>query len=130
MITGGNATVFVTNMDASLKFYSEVLGLKVSSHYGDHWASVEAGSFTIGLHPKSEKYPAPGTPGVIMIGLGIDESIDAAAARLKSLGVKNVGEILRDAGWHFVHFHDPDGNELYLWEIGEVVVVKYLSRKR
>jgi catechol 2,3-dioxygenase-like lactoylglutathione lyase family enzyme len=37
MITGGNATVFVTNMDASLKFYREVLGLKVSSHYGDHW---------------------------------------------------------------------------------------------
>jgi catechol 2,3-dioxygenase-like lactoylglutathione lyase family enzyme len=34
MITGGNATVFVTNMDASLKFYREVLGLKVSSHYG------------------------------------------------------------------------------------------------
>jgi catechol 2,3-dioxygenase-like lactoylglutathione lyase family enzyme len=50
MIIGGNVTVFVANMDASLKFYSEVLGLKVSSHYGDHWASVEAGSFTIGLH--------------------------------------------------------------------------------
>lgn len=42
MITGGNATVFVANMDASLKFYHEVLGLKISSHYGDHWASVEA----------------------------------------------------------------------------------------
>jgi predicted enzyme related to lactoylglutathione lyase len=116
MITGGNATVFVTNMDSSLKFYSEVLGLKVSSHYGDHWASVEAGSFTIGLHPKSEKYAAPGTPGGIMIGLGIDESIDVAAERLKSLGVKTVGEIQRDQGGSFVHFHDPDGNELYLWE--------------
>ena len=64
MITGGNATVFVANMDASLKFYNEVLGLKMSSHYGDHWASVEAGSFTIGLHPKSDKHPAPGTPRV------------------------------------------------------------------
>ncbi|MBB5344266.1 VOC family protein [Tunturibacter empetritectus] len=116
MITGGNATIFVANMDASLKFYSEVLGLKVSSHYGDHWATVEAGSFTIGLHPTSEKHPAPGTPGSIMIGLGIDESIDAAAARLKSLGVKDVGEVQRDQGGSFVHFSDLDGNELYLWE--------------
>jgi len=67
MITGGNVTIFVANMDASLKFYNEVLGLNISSHYGDHWASVEAGPFTIGLHPKSEKYPAPGTRGSMMI---------------------------------------------------------------
>ena len=116
MITGGNATIFVSNMDTALKFYQDVLGLKVSNHYGDHWASVEAGSFTIGLHPKSDKYPAPGTLGSIMIGLGIDEPIDVAAARLRSLGVKNVGEIQRDQGGSFVHFYDPDGNELYLWE--------------
>ena len=44
------------------------------------------------------------------------ESIDVAAERLKSLGVKNVGEVQRDQGGSFVHFHDPDGNELYLWE--------------
>ena len=51
-----------------------------------------------------------------MIGLGIDESIAEAAARLTSLGVKNVGEIQQDQGGSFVHFHDIDGNELYLWE--------------
>jgi len=116
MITGGNATLFVENVGASLKFYSEVLGLKVSSDYGEHWASVEAGSFTIGLHPKSDKYPAPGTRGSMAIGLGIDEPIAEAAARLKSFGVKNVGDIQQDQGGSFVHFHDIDGNELYLWE--------------
>jgi predicted enzyme related to lactoylglutathione lyase len=116
MITGGNATIFVANMDASLKFNNEVLRLKIGAHYGDHWASVEAGTFTIGLHPKSDTYPAPGPRGSMMIGLGIDESIDVAAARLKSLGVKNVGEVQRDQGGNFVHFHDIDGNELYLWE--------------
>ena len=116
MITGGNATVFVANMDASLKFSNQVLGLKISSHYGDHWASVEAGSFTIGLHPKSDKYPAPRTRGSMMIGLGIDEPIDVAAAQLKSKGVKDVGDVQRDQGGSFVHFDDPDGNELYLWE--------------
>ncbi|MGO9013124.1 MAG: VOC family protein [Bryobacteraceae bacterium] len=28
MISGGNATVFVSDMDASVQFYTEVLGLK------------------------------------------------------------------------------------------------------
>ena len=116
MITGGNATLFVANVGESLKFYSEILGLKVSSHYGEHWASVEAGTFTIGLHPKSDKYPAPGTRGSMMIGLGIDEPIAEAADRLISLGVPNVGEIQQDQGGSFLHFHDIDGNELYLWE--------------
>jgi predicted enzyme related to lactoylglutathione lyase len=116
MVIGGNATVFITNMDAALKFYTEVLGLKVSAHYGDHWATVEAGAFTIGLHPKSEKAAEPGTRGSIMIGLSIDESIDAATAKLKAAEVKNLGEIERGQGGNFVHFQDPDGNELYLWE--------------
>jgi len=116
MVTGGNATVFVTNMDAALDFYTRVLGLKVTSRYGDYWATVDAGGFTIGLHPKSDKHPAPGTPGSIMIGLNIDESIDVAATKLKSCDVKNVGEIERGDGGNFMHFQDPDGNELYLWE--------------
>jgi catechol 2,3-dioxygenase-like lactoylglutathione lyase family enzyme len=48
MITGGNATVFVANMDASLKFYHEVLGLKISSHYGDHGPWLRRGPSRLG----------------------------------------------------------------------------------
>ena len=116
MVTGGNATVFVTNIENSLKFYNGILGLKISSHFGEHWASVEAGKFTIGLHPTSDKHPAPGTPGAMMIGLDIDEPIDVAAAKLNAQGVKNVGEVKREQEGNFVHFHDPDRNELYFWE--------------
>jgi predicted enzyme related to lactoylglutathione lyase len=116
MVTGGNATVFVTNMNAAIGFYTGVLGLKLSSHYGEHWATVEAGAFNIGLHPKSETAAAPGTCGSIQIGLIIDEPTEAAVARLKSSGVKCVGEIKRGDGGSFVSFSDPDGNELYLWE--------------
>ncbi len=116
MITGGNATVFVTSVTMAVKFYTEVLGLKVSSHFGEHWASVEAGSFTIGLHPKSANYAAPGTHGSIQIGLSIDESIETAREKLNSSKVKNIGEIHRGDGGNFVYFTDPDGNELYLWE--------------
>ncbi len=116
MVTGGNATVFITNMDSSLKFYSEVLGMTVTSHFSNDWATVAAGGFEIGLHPKSEKQPSPGTPGSIMIGLTVDD-IDAAGAKLQSGGAKAIKEIERGSGGSFLHFSDPDGNELYLWQM-------------
>jgi predicted enzyme related to lactoylglutathione lyase len=52
-----------------------------------------------------------------MIGLNIDESIETAAAKLKSCRARNVGAVERGAGGNFVHFEDPDGNQLYLWEM-------------
>jgi hypothetical protein len=65
-----------------------VLGLKLTNRFGDHWATVDAGKgLVIGLHPASAKFPAPGTKGGMMIGLEIDEPIE-----------------------------DPDGNPFYLWE--------------
>ena len=116
MITGGNATVYISNMDAAISFYRDILGLKLSAHYGDSWATVEAGSFTIGLHPKSEKGMPPGTPGSISIGLNINEPVEAAAAKLKASGVQLAGDVQHGPGGNFIHFYDPDGNHLYLWE--------------
>src|ERR1700679_1176936 len=89
MISGGNATVFVSNMDNSVRFYTEVRGLKLTNRFGDHWATVEAGKgLTIGLHPASPKYPAPGTKGAMMIGLEIDEGIEGVVARLNDKGAR------------------------------------------
>jgi predicted enzyme related to lactoylglutathione lyase len=117
MISGGNATVFVSNMDRSVRFYTEVLGLKLTNRFGDSWATVEAGKgLTIGLHPASPKYPAPGTKGAMMIGLEIDEAIDGVVARLNDKGARVKGSIVRDEMGNFVHLEDPDGNEIYLWE--------------
>lgn len=117
MITGGNATVFVSNMDNSVRFYTEVLGLKLTNRFGDSWATVEAGKgLTIGLHPASPKYPAPGTKGAMMLGLEIDEPIAGMVARLGGKGVRIKGSIVQDDPGNFVHLEDPDGNEIYLWE--------------
>jgi predicted enzyme related to lactoylglutathione lyase len=117
MITGGNATVFVSNMDRSVRFYTEVLGLKLTNRFGDSWATVEAGKgLTIGLHPASSKYPAPGTKGAVMLGLEIDEPIAGMVARLSENGVRLKGSIVEDEPGKFAHLEDPDGNEIYLWE--------------
>ncbi len=117
MITGGNALVFVSNLDTSVRFYTEVLGLRLTYRFGDHWATVEAGpGLLIGLHPIDAKYPAPGTKGAIMLGMDINEPIDRVIARLMENGVKVLGPVTRAEVGAFVHIEDPDGNEIVFWE--------------
>jgi catechol 2,3-dioxygenase-like lactoylglutathione lyase family enzyme len=118
MISGGNATVMVSNMDAAVRFYTEALGLKLTNRFGNHWATVQAGtSLTIGLHPASAKYPVPGTKGATMLGLEIDEPIQAVMDRLRQKGVHITGSVVQDGAGNFVHLEDPDGNDIYLWEV-------------
>ena len=117
MISGGNATIFVSNMDAAIDFYTGVLGLKLTNRFGDAWATVEAGKgLTIGLHPASPKYPAPGTRGAMVLGLEIDEQIEAVIARLSQKGVSIKGSITEDDAGKFASLEDPDGNQMYLWQ--------------
>ncbi len=117
MISGGNVTVFVSSMDTAVHFYTEILGLKLTNRFGDHWATVDAGKgLTIGLHPTSPKYPAPGTKGGMMIGLGIDEPIGSVVSRLQGQGVRFDGPIVKEIGGSFANLEDPDGNPIYLWE--------------
>src|SRR5579864_8763276 len=62
-------TIFVSNMDRAVRFYTEVLGMKLAYRFGDDWASVEVGKgLTIGLHPASGEMPA-GRKGSMAIGL-------------------------------------------------------------
>ena len=125
MISGGNATVFVSNMDNAIQFYTEVLGLKLTNRFGNNWATVEAGKgLTIGLHPASPKHPAPGTRGAIALGLEIDEVIDTVVARLSRKGVPIKGSIVRTEAGNFADLQDLDGNAIYLWETGHECVAE------
>ncbi len=120
MITGGNATVYVSDMDRAIDFYVNLLGLKLGQRFGNHWAQIEVGqSLVIGLHPRSEKGPQPGTSGAISIGLLIDEPIDDIVQRLGSKGVRFRGPIVPDeeAGIALAFFGDQDGNDLYLCQV-------------
>jgi catechol 2,3-dioxygenase-like lactoylglutathione lyase family enzyme len=117
MISGGHATVFVSNMDNAVRFYTETLGLKLTNRFGDNWATVDAGpGLTIGLHPASAKHPAPGTKGSIVLGVMIDEPIETVIARLSAKGVKFTGSVIRDQIGAFVSLEDPDGNAMYFWD--------------
>jgi len=119
MFSSGNVTIYVSNMDRAVRFYTETLGLRLAYRFGDHWASVELGKgLTIGLHPASGNMPA-GRPGSMAIGLELSGvSIEDAVARLGAKGVQFQGSI-NDEGksGKFVGFADPDGNQLYLAEL-------------
>ena len=118
MFSGGNVTVCVSNMDRAVRFYSETLGLKLAYRFGDHWASIEAGTgLTIGLHPASAETPA-GRKGSMSIGLQLDGSIREAVNALKAKGVRFQSDAINEAkAGSFIGFEDPDGNQLYLAEL-------------
>jgi len=52
MLKGGNATIYVSDMDRAVAFYTETLGLGLTFRAGDHWAGIDAGDgLQLGLHP-------------------------------------------------------------------------------
>ncbi len=120
MITAGNVTVYVSDMDRAIAFYVDLLGLKLGQRFGNHWAEIQVGqTLVIGLHPKSDKAPAPGTRGALSIGLTIDEPIDRVVEGLGGKGVQFRGPVVRDeeASLALAFFGDQDGNDLYLCEV-------------
>jgi catechol-2,3-dioxygenase len=116
MIYGGNATVSVSSMDKAIRFYTEVLGLPLTNRFGNHFATVQAGtSLVIALHTAREASPAPGTKGAVQIGFVVSRNtpLEAYAARLRSHGVK-VSDIFKSVEANYVFFEDPDGNPIYV----------------
>jgi catechol 2,3-dioxygenase-like lactoylglutathione lyase family enzyme len=117
MISGGNATIYVTDMDRSVSFYTETLGLRLDFRAGDHWASIDAGEgMQLGLHPASSRGPAPGTVGAVSVGLAVDESIEHVVSTLEKRGVVFHGPVDGDGKVKLAFFADPDGNPLHLVE--------------
>ena len=119
MIEGGTPTIYVSDMDRAVQFYTEVLGLRLISRHGDEWASVDAGKgLTLGLHPAAERMGVPGTLGSINVGFNVTESIEEVVRTLESRGVTFDGPIKGDANGsiRLAFFGDPDGNSLYLCE--------------
>lgn len=117
MITAGLVTVMVSDMDRAVRFYTEVLGLKLTQRFGNHWASIQSpGGLVIGLHPASEQSPA-GREGSITIGFQVEGPIEQVVERLKQQGVNFRGPIVDDDPVRIANFGDPDGNELYLAEV-------------
>ena len=117
MFRGGVFTIYVTDMDRSVKFYTETLGMKLLERHGNHWAAIDGGpGLSIGLHPATPEVPA-GRPGSTAIGLYVDEPIRSATDKLRGKGVTFQGPVIADKALSLAFFTDPDGTPLYLAEM-------------
>jgi predicted enzyme related to lactoylglutathione lyase len=107
------ATVWlpVTDMDRSVAFFRDSLGLQVEQHE-DEWSEVTAGDVTIGLNGRSEEQPGSGGG---LIAFKVDGDIEAEVEELKGKGVEFDGEVTDHPWGRIATFHDPDGTELQLY---------------
>jgi catechol 2,3-dioxygenase-like lactoylglutathione lyase family enzyme len=112
--SGGHAIVYVSDMDAAIRFYTETLGLKLTNRFDNHFATVEVGrSLVLAIHPQTPNTPVPGTKGSVTLGLVVDEPLDAVISRLAQRGVRTTGRSESDRS---VDIEDLECNVITVWD--------------
>lgn len=104
----------VSDMDRSLEFYRDVLGLK-ATYTSPHWSSLQLGATRIGLHPPFDR-ETEARGGGWVCGLEVDD-IRAFRSRLEAASVLCTDYHDTPAGAIF-DFSDPDGNRLQAMQPG------------
>jgi catechol 2,3-dioxygenase len=104
---------WTSDMDRSVAFYRDVLGLSLVRRDGGNWAVFDAGGRMFALHGAVEGRPVK--PGGATAVFSVDD-LDEAMARLGEHGVEfgHQGEVGGYA--RFASFDDPDGNTVQIIE--------------
>lgn len=119
MINGGTASVYVSDMDRAVEFYTSVVGLELRNRVGTTWAEIDAGDgLIIGLHPAAPPDTvAAGTVGAINIELRVTEPMEVVIDALKQRGAEFTGPIKEYEAVRIASFYDPDRNVIVLGQV-------------
>jgi catechol 2,3-dioxygenase-like lactoylglutathione lyase family enzyme len=112
--------VLVENLEVSVSFYRDVLGLRLLGK-GEDWAHFEAGGgalFELMSGGKAAHEPKSAAQQPLILGLRVDD-LYRAVAELKQKGVEFDDEIGEFENTRWVRFSDPEGNLLEIKEIPE-----------
>jgi lactoylglutathione lyase len=118
----GYVVRFVGDLDASVRFYADVLGQRLTKR-GGHWAQFDCGSVTLGLYERAAMARVLGVadeafgtaPGALELAFEVADA-DAAHAAAVAAGARSFSAP-QDRSWgeRTGYILDPDGGlvELY-----------------
>ena len=116
--------IVVTDLERSVRFYTEVLGLALWER-GERSATVRLANGFLGLWlPGAWEIPASDNWAAIRLEGGGRQHIvfyidladaDAALATLQQHGVRYFGPRVKEGGEVHIDFEDPDGHMLEYW---------------
>jgi catechol 2,3-dioxygenase-like lactoylglutathione lyase family enzyme len=108
-------TLMVADMDRSIAFYEDTLGLPLNARYGNDWAEVDLAGSMLGLHA-SDPTVKRGVEGhLVTLGIQVPD-LDTAVSALEAKGVK-FSRVSQDEAVRTASFADPDGVPLYLYQM-------------
>jgi len=113
-ITGVDfVTVPTQDIEASRRFYGEVLGLPFVKQWGElPGVEFQAGQLTIAIMDPTA-FGQEFRPHAVPLALQVDD-VAAARAALEAEGVEFVGDTIDSGVCHQAIFRDPSGNTLDL----------------
>ncbi len=102
---------YVSDLDRAIEFYTDVLGFKLVSR--DFVARFDVDGVLFELVPTDDKSKLSGK-GNARLCLRV-EDLQGALGQLHAKGIATSGAQPKPGGI-LAWFHDPDGNEICLWE--------------
>ena len=110
---------YVTDIEKSVAFYQDVLGLRLTSR--DYVARFHIDGVLFELVPNAAGNALPGT-GNARLSLGVNDIHEATCA-LQARDVPTT-PIKEESDGLLSFFKDPDGNELCLWQTVAIPIAK------
>ena len=103
----------VQDMDRAVRFYQDVLGLRLLRRDDSFWAELDGGSIRLALHGTREG--APVERGGAVAAFRVDD-LEEATVGLKEHGVEPAHQGEVEGYGRFALFPDPDGNLIEIIE--------------
>ena len=110
--------ISVSDVKKSKQFFTEVVGLKVTSSAEEYgWFELAGHEDGASLGVGECKQPSPVMPGQNAVVTMTVENVEKAKAAMEAKGVIFIGDIIEVPGHvKMVFFADPDGNKFQLVE--------------
>lgn len=113
----------VTDVDAAIAFYTEMLGFHIDMHPGPGFAMLSRGNLQLLLNRPGAggagqampdgQLPAPGGWNRIQLEV---EDLTATVAQLKGMGARFRNEVVTGNGGLQILIEDPSGNPIELFQ--------------